>query len=72
MRGTLVARPAANLLLLRHDEIPVLGMQAMELMAVFADPAAVDQAGVQPGQRVRLGVRRQNGDLTMLWVQPLP
>lgn len=72
VRGTLIARPAANLLLVRHDAIPALGMREMELMAVFADPALVERAGVQPGQRVRMGVRAKDAELTLLWVEKLP
>ena len=72
VRGTLVARPAANLLLVRHDAIPALGMREMELMAVFADPPLVDRAGVTPGARVRMGVRPKDEQLTLLWIEPLP
>ena len=71
VRGTLVARPAANLLLVRHDAIPTLGMREMELMAVFADPALVDRAGVTPGERVRMGVRSRDDQLTLLWIEAL-
>jgi len=44
----------------------------MDLMAVFADPAVVDRAGVAPGQRVRLGVRPKGDELTLLWIEALP
>ncbi|HYE93314.1 MAG TPA: copper-binding protein [Terriglobales bacterium] len=71
MRGTLVARPAANLLLVRHDAVPALGMQAMDLMAVFGEAEAIDRAGVVEGQRVRLGVRPKDEQLTLLWIEPL-
>jgi hypothetical protein len=47
-------------------------MREMELMAVFAEPAMVDRSGVQPGQRVRLGVRAKDAELTLLWVEKLP
>jgi hypothetical protein len=70
VRGTLVARPAANLLLVRHDAIPALGMREMDLMAIFADPAMVDRAGVAPGARVRMGVRSKDEQLTLLWIEP--
>ena len=72
VRGTLVARPAANLLLVRHDAIPALGMREMDLMAVFSDPALVDRAGVAPGMRVRLGVRAKDEQLTLLSIERLP
>ncbi len=71
MRGTIVARPASNLLLVRHEEIPALGMRAMDLMAIFADPAVVDRAGVAPGDRVRLAVRAHDDQLTLVWVETL-
>jgi hypothetical protein len=71
VRGTLVARPAANLLLVRHDDIAALGMRAMDLMAIFGDPVLVDRAGVVPGQRVRLGVRARDDELTLLWIEAL-
>jgi hypothetical protein len=72
VRGTLVARPAADLLLVRHDAIPALGMREMDLMAVVAEPAVVDRAGVVPGDRVRLGVRPRDADLTLLWIEKVP
>jgi hypothetical protein len=72
VRGTVVARPAANLLLIQHEDITALRMRAMELMAVFADPAVVDRAGVVPGQRVRLAVRARNDELHVVWLEKLP
>jgi len=73
VRGTLVARPAANLLLVQHEDIAGLGMRAMELMAVFADPAVVDRASVSPGQRVRLAVRPgDKNELQLVWIEKLP
>jgi Cu/Ag efflux protein CusF len=55
--GIFVARPAANLVLIRHDPVQALGMGAMELMAVFGDPSQIDAAALTPGDRVRLAVR---------------
>ena len=72
VRGTLVARPAANLLLVRHEDITALRMRAMEFMAVFADPAIVDRAGIAPGQRVRLAVRARDDELHLVWIEKLP
>ena len=72
VRGTLVARPAANLLLIQHEDITALRMRAMELMAVSADPAVVDRAGIAPGQRVRLAVRARNDELQLVWIEKLP
>ena len=72
VRGEIVARPASNLILVRHDAVAALGMGSMELMAVLADPTLLDAAGVHPGDRVRLAVRRHNDDLTLLRVDKLP
>ena len=72
VRGTLVARPAANLLLVRHDAVPALSMREMELMAIFADPSVIDRAGVMPTDRVRMAVRSQGDQLTLVWIERLP
>jgi hypothetical protein len=72
VRGTIVARPAANLLIVRHDEIPGLGMRAMDLMTIFAEPAVLDRSGVRPGERVRLAVRPRNDDLVLVWLEKAP
>ncbi len=72
VRGEIVARPASNLILVRHDAVAALGMGSMELMAVLADPAQLDAAGIHPGDRVRLAVRRRNDDLTLVRVEKLP
>lgn len=71
VRGAIVARPAANLILVRHEAAPALGMTPMELMAVFSDPALLDAANVTPGDRVRLAVRRKNDELTLLRLEKL-
>ena len=71
VRGAIVARPAVNLILVRHDAVPALGMTSMELMAVFSDPALLDAARVNPGDRVRLAVRRKNDELTLLRIERL-
>jgi Cu/Ag efflux protein CusF len=72
VRGAIVARPASNLILVRHEAVAALGMAPMELMAVFSDPALLDRADVKPGDRVRLAVRRKNDDLTLLRIEKLP
>jgi Cu/Ag efflux protein CusF len=72
VRGAIVARPAANLILVRHEAVPALGMTSMELMAVFSDPALLDAARVNRGDRVRLAVRRKNDELTLLRIEKLP
>jgi Cu/Ag efflux protein CusF len=69
VRGTLAARPAANLILVNHEPVAGLGMAAMELMAVFAEPALLDAAGVKPGDRVRLAVRLDGDRLVLLRVE---
>ena len=71
VRGAIVARPAPNLILVRHQAVPALGMTSMELMAVFSDPALLDAVSVNPGDRVRLAVRRKNDDLTLLRIEKL-
>ena len=71
VRGVIVARPAANLIVVRHEAVPALGMTSMELMAVFSDPALLDAANVSPGDRVRLAVRRKNDELTLLRIEKL-
>jgi hypothetical protein len=71
VRGEIVARPASNLILVRHEASPALGMAPMELMAVFSDPVLLDGAGVKPGDRVRLAVRRKGEELTLLRIEKL-
>ena len=72
VRGAIVARPASNLIVVRHEAVAGLGMAPMELMAVFSDPALLDGAAVEPGDRVRLAVRRKGDELTMLRIERLP
>jgi hypothetical protein len=57
--GTFVARPGDTMMLVRHDDIPALGMQSMALMAVEVDAELIDRAQLQPGDRVRLVVRQR-------------
>lgn len=72
VRGEIVARPAANMILVRHEAVAALGMDAMELMAVLADPALLDASGARPGDRVRLAVRQVDGQLALLRIETLP
>ncbi|HET9488612.1 MAG TPA: copper-binding protein [Methylomirabilota bacterium] len=72
MRGELVARPSAGLILVRHDPIPALGMEAMELMAIDADPALLDTSGARVGDRVRLAVRPVDDRLILIRIERLP
>jgi|ERR671934_1954748 hypothetical protein len=72
VRGTVVARPASNLILVRHEPVAALGMGAMEMMAIFADPARLDAASLSPGDRVRLAVRQKGDEIVLLRVEKLP
>lgn len=72
VRGVVVARPAPDLLLVRHEPVAALGMPAMEMMAVDADPARLDTAGLRPGDRVRLAVRPRGDRLVLVSVERLP
>ena len=72
VRGTVVARPASNLLLVNHAPVTGLGMGAMEMMAVFADPAQLDAVQVAPGDRVRLAVRANADEVVLLRIEKLP
>lgn len=69
VRGEVVARAAPDLLLIRHQAVTALGMGAMEMMAVRGTPAALDAARLAPGDRVRLAVRQQGDDVTLVWVE---
>jgi hypothetical protein len=71
VRGELVARPAADLILVRHQAVTGLGMAAMDLMAVEADPALLDASGARPGDRVRLGVRPAGDRLVLIRIERL-
>ena len=64
--GEFVARPAANLILIRHEPVQALGMGAMELMAVFGEPDQIEAAALAPGDRVRLAVRPVDSQLTLI------
>lgn len=72
VRGEFVARPSPDTILVRHDSIGALGMSAMDMMAVTAEPRLIDDSGVRPGDRVRLAVRRRGDDLVLLRIERLP
>jgi Cu/Ag efflux protein CusF len=72
VRGTVVVRPASNLILVRHEAVAALGMGAMETMAIFADPARLDAASLAPGDRVRLAVRQKGDEIVLLRAEKLP
>ena len=67
-----MARPAADLLLVRHEAVAALGMSAMELMAVAADPALLDAAAPRPGDRVTLAVRARGDRIVLLRITKTP
>jgi Cu/Ag efflux protein CusF len=69
VRGEFVARAAAGVILVRHEAVSALGMSAMEMMAITADPALVDPLGLRPGDRVRLAVRPRGDDLVLVWIE---
>ena len=72
VRGVLVARPAPDLIVVRHEPIAGLGMGAMELMAVSAEPALLDPLAPKPGDRLRLAVRQRDDRLVLLRIERLP
>jgi Cu/Ag efflux protein CusF len=72
VRGTVVARPAPDMLLVRHDPVSALGMSAMELMAISASPALLDPVGPKPGDRVKLAVRQRDDQLVLIRIERLP
>ena len=71
VRGVLVARPAPDMILVRHEAISALGMAPMELMAIAADPAILDAARVDPGDAVRLAVRSRDAGIVLLRIEKL-
>jgi len=72
VRGEVLARPAVNMILVRHEAVRGLGMDPMDLMAVFGDPALLDGRRVRPGDRVRLAVRQRGDQLILLRIERLP
>jgi Copper binding periplasmic protein CusF len=72
VRGIIVARPAPDMLLVRHEPVAALGMNAMELMAISASPALLDPVGPRPGDRVKLAVRPRDDQLVLIRIEKLP
>jgi hypothetical protein len=66
-----VARPQPSLLLVRHADVPALGMTAMELMAIVAEPPQLDAVDPRPGDRVRLAVRRRGDEIVLLRIEKI-
>jgi hypothetical protein len=69
VRGVLVARPAPDMIVVRHDAVSALGMAPMDLMAIAADPAILDAAAVEPGDAVRLAVRSRDAGIVLLRIE---
>jgi len=69
VRGEIVARAAPDLLLVRHQAVTALGMGAMEMMAIRAEPRTLDDAALKAGERVRLAVRPSGDDLVLVWLE---
>jgi len=72
VRGVVMARPSAGMILVRHEAVAGLGMSAMELMAVVGEPSVIDAAGVAPGDAVRLAVRRRDDDVVLIRIEKAP
>lgn len=72
IRGTFVARPASDLILVSHDAVAGLGMAPMELMAVAAEPRLLEGVDLRPGDRVRLAVRPRDDRLLLVRIEKLP
>jgi hypothetical protein len=71
VRGEVVARATPELLLVRHQPVSALGMGAMEMMAVRGAAATLDAARLAPGDRVRLAVRQDGDDVTLVWIEKI-
>ena len=69
VQGEFVARAAPDLIVVRHETIAVLGMSAMEQMAVSVTPAQIDRLDLKPGDRVRLAVRQQGDELRLVRIE---
>lgn len=72
VRGTIVGRPAPDLVLVSHDAVQGLGMGAMELMAITAEPALLDAVDPKPGDRVKLAVRPKDDQIVLLRIERIP
>ena len=69
VQGEFVVRATPDLILVRHETVAVLGMSAMEQMAVSVAPAQVDALGLKPGDRLRLAVRQEDDRLVLLRIE---
>lgn len=69
VRGEFVARAAPDLILVRHETLAVLGMSAMEQMAISVTPAQVDPLALKPGDQLRLAVRQDGERLVLVRIE---
>lgn len=71
VRGHVVAvDPARRLIVLKHEEIPSLGMPEMQMKYVVPEGTAFPE--IAPGDKVRFAVVRVNGHHVITRVAPLP
>ncbi|HET7343045.1 MAG TPA: copper-binding protein [Methylomirabilota bacterium] len=68
VQGQFVGR-GEGLILVRHEAVAGLGMEAMETMAILASPKQLAPLDLKPGDRVRLAVRPRGDDLVLLWIK---
>ena len=69
VQGEFVARATPDLILVRHETVAVLGMSAMEQMAVSVTPTQIDPLGLKAGDRLRLAVRPDGDRLVLLRIE---
>ena len=69
VRGEFVTRAAPDLILVRHETLAVLGMSAMEQMAISVTPAQVDSLALKPGDQLRLAVRQDGDHLVLVRIE---
>ena len=66
------ARAGDTAILVGHEAIPVLSMGSMELMAFDVESKALlDQAGLEPGDRVRFTIRQTADRLLVVKIDKL-
>jgi Cu/Ag efflux protein CusF len=69
VQGQVVSRAAPDLLIVRHEAIAGLRMNAMETMAITVTPEQLAPLRLEPGDRVRLAVRPRGDDLVLVWIK---
>lgn len=66
------ARAGEATILVGHEAVPALSMGSMELMAFDVESKALlDQAGLKPGDRVRLTIRQTSDRLLVVRIDRL-